>query len=164
MKFEAIVEEVGAKNIFTSQGYLEEMPFGDEQFDLVVASEVLEHLYEPERFLERLCRLSRGPVLLTVPHEPWFRLCNLLRGRDATAGWIEADELWQADHMDLRDDRIELFGHLDRGQARKVVYAARAVTAGHFTIPSRAQIRGSYIASASTGGTVKVPAVTARTA
>ena len=56
-------------------------------------------------------------------------------GRDATAGWIEADELWQLEHMDLRDDRIELFGHLKRGEKRKVVYAVRAVTAGRFTIP-----------------------------
>ncbi len=56
-------------------------------------------------------------------------------GRDATAGWLNADDLWQVDHMDLRDDRIELFGHLDRGTARKVVYAARAVTAGRFTVP-----------------------------
>ncbi|MCP3956726.1 MAG: hypothetical protein GY719_02620 [bacterium] len=56
-------------------------------------------------------------------------------GRDATAGWLDSDDLWQVDHMDLRDDRIELFGHLDRGETRKVVYAARAVTAGRFTIP-----------------------------
>ncbi|MEM7354619.1 MAG: MG2 domain-containing protein, partial [Acidobacteriota bacterium] len=48
-------------------------------------------------------------------------------GRDATAGWLDADKLWQPDHMDLRDDRIELFGHLARGESRKVVYAARAV-------------------------------------
>ncbi len=38
-----------------------------ERFDLVVASETLEHLYEPARVLAQLCRLSRGSVLLTVP-------------------------------------------------------------------------------------------------
>ena len=52
------------------------------QFDLVVVSEVMEHLIEPERFLPRLAALSRGHVLLTVPHEPWFQLANLARGRD----------------------------------------------------------------------------------
>ncbi|MEM7585654.1 MAG: hypothetical protein AAF560_19855, partial [Acidobacteriota bacterium] len=31
--------------------------------------------------------------------------------------------------------RIELFGHLERGETRRVVYAARAVTAGRFTVP-----------------------------
>jgi 2-polyprenyl-3-methyl-5-hydroxy-6-metoxy-1,4-benzoquinol methylase len=51
-------------------------------FDLVVASEVLEHLNDPGRFLERLSDLSRGHLLLTVPFEPWFRLMNLLRGRN----------------------------------------------------------------------------------
>lgn len=52
------------------------------RFDLVVASETLEHLYEPEPVLARLCSLSDGHLLLTVPHEPFFQLSNLLRGRD----------------------------------------------------------------------------------
>ena len=51
-------------------------------FDLVIASEVLEHLNDPARFLERLSLLSRGHLLLTVPLEPWFRLMNLLRFRN----------------------------------------------------------------------------------
>lgn len=51
-------------------------------FDLVIASEVLEHLYDPGAHLARLCELASGRVLLTVPHEPFFRLCNLARGRD----------------------------------------------------------------------------------
>lgn len=51
-------------------------------FDLVITSEVLEHLKDPARFLERLSLLSRGHLLLTVPLEPWFRLMNLLRCRD----------------------------------------------------------------------------------
>jgi 2-polyprenyl-3-methyl-5-hydroxy-6-metoxy-1,4-benzoquinol methylase len=52
------------------------------RFDLVLASQVLEHLPSPERFLARLAALSSGRLLLTVPHEPWFRLANLARGRD----------------------------------------------------------------------------------
>jgi len=51
-------------------------------FDLVMASQVLEHLYEPGRFLDRLCELTSRWVLVTVPHEPFFQLCNLARGRD----------------------------------------------------------------------------------
>ena len=52
------------------------------QFDLVMAIEVLEHLYEPEKFVKHLNLLSSRYVLFTVPFEPWFQIINLLRGRD----------------------------------------------------------------------------------
>jgi len=52
------------------------------QFDLVIAIEVFEHLHEPEKFLKHLTLLSSKYVLFTVPFEPWFRIINLLRGRD----------------------------------------------------------------------------------
>jgi len=51
-------------------------------FDLVIASQVLEHLESPDQFLKRLTYYSRQYLLLTVPLEPWFSLINLLRGRD----------------------------------------------------------------------------------
>jgi 2-polyprenyl-3-methyl-5-hydroxy-6-metoxy-1,4-benzoquinol methylase len=51
-------------------------------FDLVIASQVLEHLPDPGRALNRLVELCSGQLLLTVPQEPWFRVLNLLRGRD----------------------------------------------------------------------------------
>lgn len=51
-------------------------------FELVIASQVLEHLHEPERFLKKIAELSSKHVLLSVPHEPWFCLMNLIRGRD----------------------------------------------------------------------------------
>ena len=54
----------------------------DASFDLVIASQVLEHLPHPETFLKKLVALTRGTLLLTVPWEPWFRLLNLARGRD----------------------------------------------------------------------------------
>jgi uncharacterized protein YfaS (alpha-2-macroglobulin family) len=37
--------------------------------------------------------------------------------------------------MNIRDDRLEVFGALERGQTRTLVYALRAVTAGQFTLP-----------------------------
>jgi len=61
---------------------------------------------------------------------------RLGRAGGGSVEWLDRDDVWQADHMDLRDDRVEVFGHLDRGQTRMVVFAARAVTAGTFTIPS----------------------------
>ena len=54
----------------------------EEKFDLVMASQVLEHLPEPGQFLDKLSELSQGHILLSVPWEPFFRLCNLARGRD----------------------------------------------------------------------------------
>jgi uncharacterized protein YfaS (alpha-2-macroglobulin family) len=56
-------------------------------------------------------------------------------GRDGDAEWINRDRLWQADHMNLRDDRLEVFGHLEKGASGQVVYTVRAVTAGRFTVP-----------------------------
>lgn len=58
------------------------LPPDGQRFDLVLASQVLEHLPSPARFLERLAALCSGRLLLTVPHEPWFRLANFARGRD----------------------------------------------------------------------------------
>lgn len=57
------------------------LPFGDRSFDLVVCLEVLEHLPDPGRALREARRVSRGGCLLSVPHEPFFRLGNALRGK-----------------------------------------------------------------------------------
>lgn len=59
---------------------------------------------------------------------------RLSRG-GGTVDWIDRDELWSVDYMNLRDDRVEVFGALERGQSRSFVYALRAVTAGTFTSP-----------------------------
>lgn len=57
-------------------------PADGRRFELVLASQVMEHLIEPRRNLQRLCSLALGRLLLTVPLEPWFQLLNLARGRD----------------------------------------------------------------------------------
>lgn len=62
-------------------GDVQTLPFPDETFDLVLCSEVLEHLSTPEVALRELKRVSRDALLLSVPHEPWFRMMNALRGR-----------------------------------------------------------------------------------
>ena len=58
-----------------------ELPFGDDQFDVVVAAEVLEHLPDPVRGLEEMARVGRRHLVLSVPREPVFRSCNLVAGR-----------------------------------------------------------------------------------
>ena len=52
------------------------------KFELVLASQVLEHIPNPEPILKRLIELTERHLVLTVPCEPWFQLLNLLRGRD----------------------------------------------------------------------------------
>ncbi|HVN86099.1 MAG TPA: class I SAM-dependent methyltransferase [Candidatus Binatia bacterium] len=64
------------------QGDVMQWSAPDAAFDLVIASQVLEHLPEAGRVLDRLVQLSTRHLLLTVPWEPWFRTMNLLRGRD----------------------------------------------------------------------------------
>ena len=62
-------------------GGLDDLAGFEGRFDLVVCSEVLEHLADPEPALRLLAARSAGHVLLTVPWEPWFRLANLARGK-----------------------------------------------------------------------------------
>ena len=50
------------------------LPVPPAAFDLVICSEVLEHLADVPAALAELKRVSRGQVLITVPHEPFFRL------------------------------------------------------------------------------------------
>ncbi len=58
------------------------LPFPEDTFDIVVCTEVLEHFARPEIALRELCRVSRHYCLLSVPHEPFFRASNLLRGKN----------------------------------------------------------------------------------
>lgn len=66
------------KGVYFEVGNLYSLDFPDRAFDIVVCSEVLEHLNDPKQALKELKRVSKTALLLTVPHEPWFRLGNLL--------------------------------------------------------------------------------------
>lgn len=58
-----------------------ELPYESNSFDLVICSEVLEHLDRPHDALKELIRVSRKGLIATVPHEPWFWLGSLARGK-----------------------------------------------------------------------------------
>jgi 2-polyprenyl-3-methyl-5-hydroxy-6-metoxy-1,4-benzoquinol methylase len=58
----------------------EALPFGDGEFDLVSAIEVLEHVPSPERTLAEMARCARAHLLVSVPREPLWRALNMARG------------------------------------------------------------------------------------
>jgi 2-polyprenyl-3-methyl-5-hydroxy-6-metoxy-1,4-benzoquinol methylase len=60
---------------------LNDLPFEDDSFDLVLCLEVLEHIPDPAPALAELSRVCRGDILISVPSEPWFRLGSLARGK-----------------------------------------------------------------------------------
>lgn len=56
-------------------------------------------------------------------------------GRGALPEWVDADTLWETDNLNVRDDRIEVFGALPPGEWVHVVYMVRATFAGVFRAP-----------------------------
>lgn len=67
--------ELNVRDIYNCQ-------YPDKSFDLVMNTEVLEHLEYPERALTEIKRLTKRWVILSVPNEPLFSLSNFLTGKD----------------------------------------------------------------------------------
>ncbi len=77
--------EIGKKihpQLKLKQGNIYELPYGNDAFDLVLCTEVLEHLKYPEKALKELKRVTKGYVIISVPNEPWFMIGNFLRGKN----------------------------------------------------------------------------------
>lgn len=64
-------------------------------------------------------------------------------GRGSLPDWVDPDSLWQSENMNVRDDRIEVFGTLDPDQEVHVVYMTRATFAGTFHLPE-ASVEAMY--------------------
>jgi 2-polyprenyl-3-methyl-5-hydroxy-6-metoxy-1,4-benzoquinol methylase len=58
----------------------ESLRFDDGEFELVCATEVLEHVVDPDAVLREMTRVAGGWLLLSVPREPLWRILNLARG------------------------------------------------------------------------------------
>ena len=58
----------------------ENLPFGDGEFDLAAAIEVLEHVPDPEHTVAEMARCAERHLLVSVPREPLWRALNLARG------------------------------------------------------------------------------------
>jgi 2-polyprenyl-3-methyl-5-hydroxy-6-metoxy-1,4-benzoquinol methylase len=56
------------------------LSFGEGEFELAAAIEVLEHVPEPEATLAEMARVASGHLLVSVPREPLWRGLNMARG------------------------------------------------------------------------------------
>jgi 2-polyprenyl-3-methyl-5-hydroxy-6-metoxy-1,4-benzoquinol methylase len=77
--------ELGKKtypDIKIVQGSVYELPYEDNSFDLVLCTEVLEHLDNPKDALKELARVSKKYLVISVPNEPFFMLAQLIRGKN----------------------------------------------------------------------------------
>jgi ubiquinone/menaquinone biosynthesis C-methylase UbiE len=61
-----------------------ELSYADDEFELLVCCEVLEHLERPADALRELERVASKAVLLSTPREPLWRALNIARGKYLT--------------------------------------------------------------------------------
>jgi SAM-dependent methyltransferase len=65
----------------TAVADIHHLPYADNSFPLVICLEVLEHIPDSAVGLRELARVSSRYLLVSVPHEPFFRGANFLRGK-----------------------------------------------------------------------------------
>ena len=58
-----------------------DLPLEDKSRDIVLACEVMEHVEEPDKLLVEAKRVARKHCIFSVPHEPWWRIANMMRGK-----------------------------------------------------------------------------------
>lgn len=108
-------------------GCLMDLPFADKSLDLIIASEVVEHLPEPDRVFRELSRVLApgGLLLVTMPvesHTPAHMhtlnssedLCQLMEEAGLTVSSLETK--W---HFTYGDDRRHVFAMARLGWERK---------------------------------------------
>lgn len=76
-----IAREALPQSVALDRGNLQALPYPDRSFDLVIGTEVLEHVDNPSTALQEMVRVSRHSLVLSVPREPIWRLANVSRGR-----------------------------------------------------------------------------------
>ena len=99
-------------------------------------SVVLGELVFVELEIKNLTGERVGNLALVDRVPAGWEIENPRLGRGLRPEWVDEEKLWSPDHMDVRDDRLEVFGHLEKNEMRTVVYAVRATSAGEFTMPS----------------------------
>lgn len=63
-------------------GNINKLPYENDSFELLICTEVLEHLDHPETALNEIHRVTSKYCILSVPNEPFFRGANFVRGKN----------------------------------------------------------------------------------
>jgi 2-polyprenyl-3-methyl-5-hydroxy-6-metoxy-1,4-benzoquinol methylase len=79
-KLAAEWEKRDAPNLEYRTMRAEDLPFRADEFDLVTAIEVLEHVPDPEHTVAEMARCAGRHMLVSVPREPLWRGLNMARG------------------------------------------------------------------------------------
>lgn len=69
-------------NLSLKQGSIYKLPYKNNTFDLVLCTEVLEHLNDPQKGYKEVLRVAKKYIVFSVPNEPFFMLGNFLRGKN----------------------------------------------------------------------------------
>jgi 2-polyprenyl-3-methyl-5-hydroxy-6-metoxy-1,4-benzoquinol methylase len=105
-----------APNLCYRVNEAEELPFAENEFEMASAMEVLEHVPDPECTLAEMARCASSHLLVSVPHEPLWRMLNMARG----AYWSAAGNTpGHLNHWSARSFRALLsrFGEVTEARA-----------------------------------------------
>lgn len=70
-----------APTAFIQKASIYELPYNDASFDLVLCTEVMEHLEHPEEALQSIRRVTFKHCIFSVPKEPLWSVMNMARGK-----------------------------------------------------------------------------------
>ena len=79
------VEKAKVKNTKSNVDYIvcdvENLPFKTGSIDLILCSEVLEHVYNYQKALNELCRVGKKQLVISFPgHSYFYKIVNKIRG------------------------------------------------------------------------------------
>ncbi len=68
--------------IAIKKGNIYELPYKANSFDVIICTEVLEHLEDPKKALIELKRVTKKYIIISVPNEPLFTIQRIMRGKN----------------------------------------------------------------------------------
>lgn len=97
-----------AKEIFCLKSItadIHDLPFRNNEFDVVLCSETLEHAADVNRAIDELLRVAKNAIVITVPHEDKAIIDSNIR-EEIPHGHIHSFDLDYFDFLMSRDHRI----------------------------------------------------------